>query len=209
VTGCEHADSWATDAHKTLNVPYDNGLAIVRDAAALRASMGMRGAYLIHDERGEPLDKVPEVSRRGRAFPVWAALRSLPRSRVGDLVDRFCRHATAFAAGLADIPEVTVLNDVDFTQVCVTLGTDERTEEVVRKARRGALTPPGDLVLRSPNLGQPVPGCPRYQPPQVMTSGAPCHPHRTKQAPPPNRRVRRGRLSLKLRLRCLPGRACG
>src|SRR5680860_977364 len=86
VLGCEAADSWATDAHKTLNVPYDTGLAIVRDAAALRASMGMHGAYLIHDELGEPFDKVPELSRRGRAFPVWAVLRSLGRSGVAELV---------------------------------------------------------------------------------------------------------------------------
>src|SRR5665647_2700059 len=96
VLGCEAADSWATDAHKTLNVPYDTGLAIVRDAAALRASMGMHGAYLIHDELGEPFDKVPELSRRGRAFPVWAVLRSLGRSGVAELVERLCRHASTF-----------------------------------------------------------------------------------------------------------------
>ena len=133
VTGCEGADSWATDAHKTLNVPYDSGLAIVRDPAALRAAMGMRGAYLILDELGEPFDKVPEISRRGRAFPVWAVLRSLGRSGVAELVDRLCRHASAFATGLGDIPDATVLNDVVFTQVCATFGTDQRTEEVVRR----------------------------------------------------------------------------
>jgi len=133
VTGYEAADSWATDAHKTLNVPYDTGLAIVRDAAALRASMGMHGAYLIHDERGEPFDKVPEISRRGRAFPVWAVLRSLGRSGVVELVDRLCRHASAFAAGLDEIEGASVLNDVVFTQVCATFGTDQRTQEVVRR----------------------------------------------------------------------------
>ena len=133
VIGCEEADSWTTDAHKTLNVPYDCGLAIVRDAAALRAAMGMHGDYLIHDEKGEPFDKVPEISRRGRAFPVWAVLRSLGRSGVTDLVDRLCRHAAAFAAGLGEMPEATVLNDVEFTQVCASFGTDERTQEVVRR----------------------------------------------------------------------------
>ena len=133
VRGCEEADSWATDAHKTLNVPYDTGLVIVRDPDALRAAMGVHGAYLIHDELGEPFDKVPELSRRGRAFPVWAVLRSLGRSGVAELVQRLCRHASAFAAGLDDIPGVTVLNDVVFTQVCATFGTDERTEEVVRR----------------------------------------------------------------------------
>jgi glutamate/tyrosine decarboxylase-like PLP-dependent enzyme len=133
VAGCEAADSWATDAHKTLNVPYDTGLVIVRDAAALRAAMGMHGAYLIHDELGEPFDKVPELSRRGRAFPVWAVLRSLGRSGVAELVERLCRHASTFAAGLGEIDGATVLNDVVFTQVCATFGTDARTEEVVRR----------------------------------------------------------------------------
>jgi len=133
VMGYEEADSWTTDAHKTLNVPYDTGLAIVRDAAALRAAMGMHGAYLIHDELGEPFDKVPEISRRGRAFPVWAVLRSLGRSGVAELVERLCGHASAFAAGLNGIEGAAVLNDVDFTQVCATFGTDQRTEEVARR----------------------------------------------------------------------------
>ena len=133
VAGFEAADSWATDAHKTLNVPYDTGLVIVRDAAALRAAMGMHGAYLIHDELGEPFDKVPELSRRGRAFPVWAVLRSLGRSGVAELVGRLCRHASTFAAGLGEIEGATVLNDVVFTQVCATFGSDSRTQEVVRR----------------------------------------------------------------------------
>lgn len=133
VQGYQEADSWATDAHKTLNVPYDTGFAIVRDAAALRASMGMHGAYLILDEQGEPFDKVPEISRRGRAFPVWAVLRSLGRSGVAELVERLCRHASAFAEGINGIEGATVLNDVVFTQVCAAFGSDERTEEVVRR----------------------------------------------------------------------------
>jgi len=133
VAGYGEADSWATDAHKTLNVPYDSGLAIVRDAAALRAAMGMHGAYLIHDELGEPFDKVPEISRRGRAFAVWAVLRSLGRSGVAELVQRLCAHAATFAAGLDAIDGATVLNDVEFTQVCASFGTDQRTEEVVRR----------------------------------------------------------------------------
>lgn len=133
LAGADLADSWATDAHKTLNVPYDSGLAVVRDAAALRASMGMHGDYLVHDERGEPFDKVPETSRRGRAFPVWAVLRALGRHGVADLVAGLARHAATFAAGLAEIPGATVLNDVVLTQVCVSFGDDERTEEVVRR----------------------------------------------------------------------------
>jgi glutamate/tyrosine decarboxylase-like PLP-dependent enzyme len=133
VAGVDRADSWATDAHKTLNVPYDCGLAIVRDPAAVRAAVGMQGAYLIPDEAGDPLDRVPELSRRARALPVWAVLRALGRSGVADLVERLCAHATAFAAGLAELPGASVLNDVVFTQVCVSFGDDERTREVVRR----------------------------------------------------------------------------
>jgi glutamate/tyrosine decarboxylase-like PLP-dependent enzyme len=132
--GCSGADSWATDAHKTLNVPYDCGLAVVRDPSALRAAMGLHGAYLIQDdEQGDPVDKVPELSRRGRAFTVWAALRSLGRTGVADLVDRLCRHAGAFAEGIAGIDGATVLNDVVFTQVCAAFGTDARTDRVLSR----------------------------------------------------------------------------
>ncbi len=131
VDGYEAADSWATDAHKTLNVPYDSGLAIVRDRAALRAAMGMHGDYLIFDAAGEPFEKVPEISRRGRALPVWAVLRTLGRSGVAELVDGFCTHARSFADGIATIEGAEVLNDVDFTQVCATWGDDDRTRAVV------------------------------------------------------------------------------
>ncbi|MGZ9935741.1 pyridoxal phosphate-dependent decarboxylase family protein [Streptomyces sp. NC-S4] len=131
--GCAGADSWATDAHKTLNVPYDCGLAIVRDPSALRSAMGERGDYLIQHEHGDPVDKVPELSRRGRAFTVWAALRSLGRQGVADLVDRLCRHAGAFAAGLVAMEGATVLNDVVFTQVCAAFGDDARTDRVLTR----------------------------------------------------------------------------
>ncbi|MFI9155589.1 pyridoxal phosphate-dependent decarboxylase family protein [Streptomyces sp. NPDC053367] len=131
--GCPDADSWATDAHKTLNVPYDCGLAMVRDASALRAAMGHQGAYLIHDTRGDPIDTVPELSRRGRAFPVWAALRALGRSGVSDLVERLCRHAAAFADGIAAVDGATVLNDVVFTQVCAAFDDDARTDRVIHR----------------------------------------------------------------------------
>jgi glutamate/tyrosine decarboxylase-like PLP-dependent enzyme len=131
VAGYEAADSWATDAHKTLNVPYDCGLAIVADRSALRASMSMKGDYLIHHDAGEPFDKVPEISRRGRAFTVWAVLRSLGRDGVAELVDRFCGHARAIAEGIDGIEGAEVLNDVVFTQVCATFGDDDRTRAVV------------------------------------------------------------------------------
>jgi glutamate/tyrosine decarboxylase-like PLP-dependent enzyme len=132
-TGVERADSWATDAHKTLNVPYDNGLAIVAEPAALHAAMSERAPYLIQDERPDPFDTVPEFSRRARGFPVWTALRSLGRQGVAEMVERFCAHARRFADGLSAIQGVEVLNDVVFTQVCATFGPDEVTREVARR----------------------------------------------------------------------------
>jgi glutamate/tyrosine decarboxylase-like PLP-dependent enzyme len=133
VAGFEAADSWATDAHKTLNVPYDCGVAVVRDPAALRAAMSMSGAYLIRDAAGDPFEHVPELSRRGRALPVWAALRSWGRTGVAELVERMAGHAARFAEGIADIDGAEVLNDVVFTQVCAAFGDDARTLEVVER----------------------------------------------------------------------------
>ena len=132
--GYEAADSWTTDAHKTLNVPYDCGVAIVRDDAALRAAMSMHGEYLIQDSGGgDPFDRVPEMSRRARAVPVWAVLASLGRSGVAELVERYSRHAQLFADGIRAIPGGEVLNDVVFTQVCARFGDDQHTREVVRR----------------------------------------------------------------------------
>ncbi len=134
VAGLEAADSWATDAHKTLNVPYDCGIAVVSRPAAMKAAMSMHGNYLIQDEgQGDPLDRVPELSRRARGVPTWAALRSLGRQGVADLVDRMVAHAQTFAEGFATIPGADVLNDVDFTQVCVSFGDDARTEQVAAR----------------------------------------------------------------------------
>ena len=134
--GIERADSWTTDAHKTLNVPYDNGLAIVADAAALYATMGMHAAYLIQDERPDPFSSVPEFSRRARGFTVWAALRSLGRRGVAEMVDRFCAHARRFADGLQQMAGVRVVNDVVFTQVMVSFGPDEVTRAVAEQLLR-------------------------------------------------------------------------
>lgn len=134
VAGVDGADSWATDAHKTLNVPYDSGLVVVRDPAAIRAAMSMHGDYLIADQTHlDPHERVPELSRRARAVAVWAALRSLGRAGVAELVDRLCRHAAALAEQAAALPGVTVLNDVVFTQVCLWFGSDARTREVGRR----------------------------------------------------------------------------
>ncbi len=133
VAGIEGADSWATDAHKTLNVPYDSGLAMVGDAASLHAAMGVHAAYLIQDTRPDPIATVPEFSRRARGFPVWAALRSLGRSGVVGLVEGLVARAQQFAARLGELDGVEILNDVVFTQVCVSFGSDEVTREVARR----------------------------------------------------------------------------
>ena len=131
--GVEAADSWATDAHKTLNVPYDSGLAIVGRAGALHRAMGVHAAYLIQDERPDPVATVPEFSRRARGFAVYAALRSLGRPGVAELVDALCARARRFARGLAALPGATVLNEVVLTQVCVAFATDAETREVARR----------------------------------------------------------------------------
>lgn len=135
VQGYETADSWATDAHKTLNVPYDCGVAIVSDPLAMRAAHGAHTNYLITDSSGpgDPLDKVPELSRRGRGVTVWAALRSLGRSGVIDLMDGLVRNAKTLADALSAIEGVEVLNDVDYTQICLSFGSDDRTREVTQR----------------------------------------------------------------------------
>ncbi len=134
VPGLETADSWATDAHKTLNVPYDCGVSVVAQPAAVRAAMGVRGAYLMHHgTEPDPFDVVPEMSRRARGVPVWAALRSLGRSGVAGLVDGLVANAQALASGISQIDGAKVLNDVVYTQVCVSFGDDSRTDAVTRQ----------------------------------------------------------------------------
>ena len=130
VTGVADADSWATDAHKWLNVPYDSGLAFVRDADALRAAMAVTAAYLPVSATREPDDYTPELSRRARGVEVWAALRSLGRAGVADLIERCCRHAARFAAGLR-AAGYEVLNEVTLNQVLVAFGDDATTRQVV------------------------------------------------------------------------------
>ena len=132
MAGYDLADSWATDAHKTLNVPYDCGVAVVRDRVAHRAALGMHGDYLIRSTSGDPYETVPELSRRARATPVWAVLRALGRSGVTDLVEGLVDKAHRFAEGIAAIPGAEVLNDVVFTQVCAGFVDDATTEAVVR-----------------------------------------------------------------------------
>jgi glutamate/tyrosine decarboxylase-like PLP-dependent enzyme len=135
VVGLRDADSWGTDAHKTLNVPYDCGIAIVREPAALRAAMGVHTSYLVADESGpgDALEKVPELSRRARGVPVWAALRSLGRSGVAGLVGNLVQQAAAMAAELGTVNGAEVLNSVDYTQVCVAFGDDATTRAVTAR----------------------------------------------------------------------------
>ena len=128
--GLAEADSWATDAHKWLNVPYDSGLAIVRDEAALRAAMGVSAAYLPDAGARDPADFTPELSRRARGVEVWAALRTLGRAGLADLVERTCRQASRFAEGLAAAGH-GILNEVVLNQVLVSFGDDERTRRVI------------------------------------------------------------------------------
>jgi len=131
--GIAQADSWVTDAHKWLNVPYDSGLAIVRDPDALRAAMAISAEYLpTETERRNPSDFTPEFSRRGRGVEIWAALRSLGRSGVADLIQRTCGHARHFAEGL-QAAGYSILNDVVLNQVLVTFGDAPTTERVIEQ----------------------------------------------------------------------------
>jgi glutamate/tyrosine decarboxylase-like PLP-dependent enzyme len=130
VDGFELADSWATDAHKWLNVPYDSGLAFVRQAEALRAAMSQSGAYYVEGDQREPMHWTPETSRRARGVDIWAALRALGRCGLADLVERCCSLAARFAAGLREAG-FEVLNDVCLNQVVVAFGDDAVTRRVI------------------------------------------------------------------------------
>jgi glutamate/tyrosine decarboxylase-like PLP-dependent enzyme len=129
VAGVERADSWATDGHKWLNVPYDCGMAIVRNGDALRKTMSFKADYL-PEEAANPSDYTPEGSRRARGMDAWAALRTLGRSGLADLVERNCRLAKRFADGFV-AAGYTVLNDVVLNQVLVSFGEPEHTRRVI------------------------------------------------------------------------------
>jgi xanthine/CO dehydrogenase XdhC/CoxF family maturation factor/glutamate/tyrosine decarboxylase-like PLP-dependent enzyme len=133
LAGHDRADSWATDAHKWLNVPYDSGLVFVRDGAALRAAISIAAAYLTPapGSARDPFDYVPEMSRRARGFAVYAALRSLGRQGLAELVERCCTIAARMAATLAAAPGVTILNDVVLDQVLVRFSDDDAVTQAV------------------------------------------------------------------------------
>lgn len=128
--GVEGADSWCLDAHKWLNVPQDCGIAICREPEHLRHAMVVSAGYLVLGEAREPYEYTTEMSRRARGVEVWAALRSLGRSGVAELVERCCRHARRFAEGLAGAG-YEILNDVVLNQVLVSFGEPETTRRVI------------------------------------------------------------------------------
>ena len=130
--GVADADSWATDAHKWLNVPYDSGLVFVRDAAALRGALSIAAPYLPQGAPREPGDFTPESSRRARAVEVWAALRSLGSRGLAELIERNCRQAQRFAARLS-AAGAAVLNDVVLNQVVVSFGDEARNRAVLAR----------------------------------------------------------------------------
>jgi len=136
VSGLERADSWTTDAHKWLNVPYDSGIDLCKHPESHRAAMTIAASYLIQDEGAQrvrdQVDWVPEFSRRARGFAVYAALRSLGRRGLRELVERCCDGATHFAAAIAELDGVEVLNEVVLNQVLFSFDSDERTDEILR-----------------------------------------------------------------------------
>jgi glutamate/tyrosine decarboxylase-like PLP-dependent enzyme len=132
------------DAHKWLNVPYDSGIAFCAHPDAHRAAMGVRASYLVHADADGPRDALewnPEFSRRARGFPIYAAIRSLGRSGIAELIDRCCAQARRFADALGEAAGVEVLNDVVLNQVLVRFvdpdgDHDARTDAVIEAVQR-------------------------------------------------------------------------
>jgi glutamate/tyrosine decarboxylase-like PLP-dependent enzyme len=136
--GSERADSWATDGHKWLNVPYDSGLAFCAHPEAHRAAMGVTASYLVHAEDKRERDQVdwtPEFSRRARGFPIYAAIRSLGRAGVAEMIESSCANARRFAEAL-EAGGATVLNDVVLNQVLVRIGDGDHTRETIARVQQ-------------------------------------------------------------------------
>jgi glutamate/tyrosine decarboxylase-like PLP-dependent enzyme len=154
--GVEGADSWAVDAHKWLNVPYDGAMAIVADPDAHRAAMSLAGLYLVADPgQRDGTNYVPESSRRARAIPIYAAIRSLGRAGIAEMVERNCAQARRMAKRLSAIPGAAVLNEVVLNQVLVRLpGGDDANRAAIAAIQRdgtcwlGGTTWNGEYVLR-------------------------------------------------------------
>jgi glutamate/tyrosine decarboxylase-like PLP-dependent enzyme len=140
--GAERADSWSTDGHKFLNVPYDSGIVFCARPEAHRRAMSVQAEYLVQSGEGGPRDQVdwtPEFSRRARGFPVYAAIRSLGRSGIADLVERCCDLAQRFADGIAEVPGVEVLNEVVLNQVLFRFDSDDRTTAKLGAVQRSGV----------------------------------------------------------------------
>jgi len=139
VAGVELADSWTTDAHKWLNVPYDSGIVLCAHPESHRNAMTVTASYLIQDEGTrrvrDEVDWVPEFSRRARGFAVYAGLRSLGRRGLQEMVERCCDAAVRFAESIADLDGVEVLNDVVLNQVLFRFETDVRTDEALERVQ--------------------------------------------------------------------------
>ncbi|MDP2621709.1 MAG: aminotransferase class V-fold PLP-dependent enzyme [Hyphomicrobiales bacterium] len=133
--GFEAVDSWATDAHKWLNVPYDCGVALVREPEPLRRAMSVSGAYIAPSGRRDAIDVTPDSSRRARAVEVWAALKSLGRSGLAEMIERNCRQARWLAGELSKAG-IEVLNDVVLNQIVVSFGDDDRTTRAISALQR-------------------------------------------------------------------------
>lgn len=136
--GVELADSWATDAHKWLNVPYDSGIVFVsrkHGTDDLRSAMSIEGAYLVQSGNRIPYHYTPELSRKARAIEIWATLRSLGKKGIAELIDRTCSHAEKFAAGLTKAG-YKILNDVEINQVLVSFGTSEATDKIISEVQK-------------------------------------------------------------------------
>jgi glutamate/tyrosine decarboxylase-like PLP-dependent enzyme len=138
LAGAERADSWALDAHKWLNAPYDGAVAIVAHPEAHARAMSLAASYLATDgTQRDGSNLVPESSRRARAIPIYAALRSLGRRGVADLVERSCAHARRFAELLGADPAIEVLNDVVLNQVLIRVADDdEATRATIAEVQR-------------------------------------------------------------------------
>ena len=143
--GYEDADSWSLDGHKWLNVNYDSGIVLVRDPANLAATFSSGGAYLAPGAAREALYYAPEMSRRARAIDAWAALKSLGRKGLSDLIDRTCGYARQFAEGLS-AAGFEILNDVVLNQVLVSFGDDATTRSVIRAIQEEGTCWCGDTV---------------------------------------------------------------
>jgi glutamate/tyrosine decarboxylase-like PLP-dependent enzyme len=130
LAGAGEADSWAIDCHKWLNVPYDSAVALVRTPDALEKAMSIHAAYLSSAGGREPWHFAPEASRRARGIELWAAMRSLGRSGLREMIERNCHQAQLFAERLR-AAGFRVLNDVVLNQVLVSFGSDEETQRVI------------------------------------------------------------------------------